>query len=134
MYLNGKYIEQSPFNTMARLTLTEIKRGESEDGDDVLEFISACGRRFKMFHEDDCCEHVYIDDICGDMDDLIGTPILLAEESESDGNPKDNDDEYGSHTWTFYKLATINGAVTIRWYGVSNGYYSESVSFYEVTP
>ena len=75
-------------------------------------------------------------DIVGDIEDLIGSPLLMAEEVTNEQNinpagvevPEDQD----SFTWTFYKLATIKGYVTIRWYGQSNGYYSESVSFEKI--
>ena len=79
---------------------------------------------FTFFHDQDCCEHVAIEDIVGDLDDLVGSPVLHAEESTSN-EPKDRWTE--SCTWTFYKLATAKGYVDIRWYGESNGYYSERV-------
>ncbi|MCX8957198.1 hypothetical protein EHW65_07920 [Erwinia psidii] len=79
---------------------------------------------FLFHHGQDCCESVVIGDIDGDLEDLTGTPITMAEvvtESGDDGNG-------GSHTWTFFKFATAKGSVTVRWVGESNGYYSESVS------
>jgi hypothetical protein len=71
-------------------------------------------------------------DIVGNLDDLIGSPLLMAEEVSSEQeNPSGvKVPEYqDSFTWTFYKLATVKGYVTISWYGESNGYYNESVSF-----
>lgn len=62
------------------------------------------------------------------MDDLVGSPLLQAEEVSAD-DPEDYpdyDQEY--HTWAFYKFATIKGSVTLRWLGESNGYYSEEVT------
>ena len=81
----------------------------------------------RFSHQQDCCESVYIEDICGDLDDLVGSPLLEAEEvSNYDAEPKYEGEE--SYTWTFYKFATIKGHVSVRWYGSSNGYYSEGVS------
>ena len=71
-------------------------------------------------------------DIAGDLNDLIGTPLLLVEEVTNENENPDGVEapEYQeSFTWTFYKLATIKGSVTLSWYGESNGYYNESVSF-----
>ena len=108
------------------LTKIEISRDEDRDEDEIL-FYCTDEKKYKMCHMQDCCESVTIEDICGDINDLIGSPITMAEESINLGNPEDRFME--SCTWTFYKLATIKGYVTLRWYGESNGYYSESVDF-----
>lgn len=100
-----------------------LARVEKSEADDELRFIAATGEVWIMAHEQDCCESVYIESITGDLGDLVGEEIVLAEMSEQD-DPAPAD---GSGTWTFYKLATRKGYVDIRWYGSSNGYYSESV-------
>ena len=100
--------------------------------EDTILFTLDDGSQYKMYHEQDCCEEVTIDDVVGSFDDLIGSPILLAEEASSEGCPPTYDGD-GSFTWTFYKFATIKGYVDIKWYGSSNGYYSESVSFIKVS-
>jgi hypothetical protein len=104
-------------------------------GDDQIIFICESGKMFSMCHHQDCCESVSVEDICGDLSDLIGVPILKAEESTNEGENPDGvpiKEYQDSFTWTFYRLSTIKGNVVIRWYGESNGYYSESVYFEEV--
>jgi hypothetical protein len=78
-----------------------------------------------MVHYQDCCESVLIEDVVGDIEDLIGSPILRAEERSNGAR----DVEHGIEEWTFYTISTINGTVDLRCYGTSNGYYSTSVSF-----
>lgn len=89
---------------------------------------------YKFFHYQDCCESVYIEDVCGDLEDLVDTPILVAEERTS-GNFEDPDRDacYDDYVlWTFYEFRTIKGSVTVRWFGESNGYYSVDVTFEEI--
>lgn len=104
-------------------TLAEVR----QEGYDEIHFITASGEHYKLYHSQDCCESVTVESIVGDLSDLVGNPILQAEEVSSDEPPPAGG--YDSYTWTFYKLATIKGGVTIRFFGQSNGYYSESVDF-----
>ncbi len=68
---------------------------------------------------------------------MLNTPVLLAEEVsnlvEEEVDKWDGALDYiDSRTWTFYKLRTIKGSMTIRWLGESNGYYGEEPCFEEV--
>lgn len=115
------------FSDLLGKTLARVE--VNEDKDEIL-FGTTDGRLYRQWHRQDCCESVLVEDIVGDLDDLIGEPVLLAEETSRDATPEEVSE---SGSWTFYRLATIKGSVTIRWLGSSNGYYSEGVDFDEVT-
>lgn len=100
-------------------------------GSDEVRFMCADGTVWRMVHEQDCCESVYVEDVCGDVSDLLGTVIDARMETNSGNHPDGKVFQYDpdSFTWTFYVIQTNKGCVTIRWLGESNGYYSESVDF-----
>ena len=110
-----------------------LNRVTGSVGAETLDFEADDGAVYRLFHDQDCCENVRVEDIAGDLADLVGAPILLAEESSSgDGDSELHPPGYeagDSFTWTFYRLRTNKGDVTIRWLGTSHGYYSERVSF-----
>ena len=91
-------------------------------------FVTAEGERFMFAHQQDCCERVDINDIVGDLQDLVGSPLLIAEEVSGATEPDEEHCE--SYTYTFYKFATRKGYVDVRWLGESNGYYSEGVDLF----
>ena len=76
----------------------------------------------EFYHRQDCCEHVRVEDVCGDAGDLTGVPLTCRVEVV-----KDKDDDDGSATSTWYHFRSLKGDVTVRWLGESNGYYSEEV-------
>ena len=104
----------------------------AEDGSREITFYTDGRLRYRMFHYQDCCEDVTLEDTCGDISDLINSPILEAECVTSDEvAPDDQRDDV--NLWTFYKLGTIKGHVTLRWLGSSNGYYAVDVEINDLT-
>jgi hypothetical protein len=100
--------------------------GVNEGSDEVN--IVTTTHRFKMVHDQDCCENVALHDYehSWGVENYAGATVLEAEESSSD-----YEEASESGTWTFYKLKTTKGEIWMRWLGTSNGYYSERVSVYK---
>lgn len=102
-----------------------------ENGSDVVTISCQDGTVWRMVHEQDCCESVSVEDFVGDAADLIGWVADARCETNDEAQPEGITPQcrHDSFTWTFYIIQTNKGAVTIRWLGVSSGYYSEAVDF-----
>lgn len=102
-----------------------------------VDLIVSSNEFYSIAHSQDCCETVYLDDVVGDWQDIMNSPILHFKEMPNEAGPQKYNIGTGyeceddSFTWTFYEIATIKGSVTMKWYGSSNGYYSEKVGLYE---
>lgn len=70
-----------------------------------------------------CFVDVRVEDITGDLHDLIDGVVSVAEErSDQVGDRGD----YRTK-WTFYTIRTTRGDLDLRWLGKDNGYYGVSV-------
>ncbi|VVB50924.1 Uncharacterised protein [uncultured archaeon] len=119
------------FSELIGKTLTAV----IYDEDRVIFQVSE-NEAYVLYHDQDCCEMVRLEDVNGEWDDLIGSPIVRAEENskkdvDSFKEPPKNEDAE-EEEWTFYRIGTKKGTVVLRWYGTSNGYYSTAVNFERV--
>jgi hypothetical protein len=120
------------FEILKGMTIKEIKVNQQNSEEDNILFITVDNRGneriFKMYHGQECSEDVRIKDVCGDVNVLIDSEIIIAEERIVESEQS----EEGHITSTFYTLGTAKGYLDISWFGESNGYYSESVDFVEI--
>lgn len=110
-------------NSVIKTIINKVITKVDEDGSkDEITFFFEDGSKYLFYHSQNCCESVVIEYVNGDWEDLIGTPLLVAEERTDE-----QDITWGGRTFTFYTFRTVKGSVDVRWCGESNGYYSESV-------
>ena len=87
----------------------------------------------EFYHDQFCCECVWLEDgdgISNGVDIFTGCDwceVDISEQTNEDKNATPLERWDDSFTWTFYKFKTNKGYDTIRWYGTSNGCYSERV-------
>ena len=106
-----------------------------EGGGDIM-ITTNCGRQFRFTHFQDCCEHVDIYSIDGDLKRLEGFRLVDVQ-METVDEPEgwaDSDEAKWADSYTFTDVVFKTNAQTIcvKWFGESNGYYSEGVDFEEL--
>lgn len=66
------------FNTLKGKIITKIE-GLKKESYSVL-FQTSDNKLYKMYHKQGCCESVEVEDVVGDVNDILNSEILLAEE------------------------------------------------------
>ncbi len=102
---------------------------------EMLVFESVDGWIYALIGELNQSE-IWLEDVNGDLDDLVGLPLLEARVLRTPLRSEDADVPVGRgfERYTFYHFATHKGRVTLRWYGTSSGWYSTDVKLLELEP
>ncbi len=120
-YKTEQYAGTSKFEQIQGKTITAVVY--KEDNESLLIHLNT--HVLEMIHHKDCCETVYLADVVGEFEDLIGYPLIEVSESTVDIGNSDI-----SSTASYYNFKTVKASVQLRWVGESNGYYSETVDCY----
>ena len=120
-YTPGQYASTSNFEQIQGMTITAVVYKETSES----LHIHLNTHVLEMIHHQECCETVYLADVVGSFEDLIGYPLLEVSENLVDIGSEDI-----SSTASYYNFRTIKASVQLRWVGESSGYYSETVDCY----
>lgn len=112
---------------IGKTLISAVRDTGKYDSDDHIIFEFSDGSKYKMHHYQSCCENVSIEDIDGELSDIVGLPLTTAEYAY-----KEDEADYGDETWTFYRIGTEKAMIVIRWFGSSNGYYSTTAEIDEI--
>ncbi len=114
----GYYGRDVNINELVGQTISHVEG--LEKGSAQVDITTLEGNKYRMYHSQDCCENVQLEDLDGSVEDLVGGLVVSAEESTGE-TPNDYKFEYepDSYTWTFYKIETSKGGVFMRWLGGS---------------
>ena len=120
-------MEVKTYTEFSGKTIQEIRGCKKHSDEVTIKFTD--GSCLKFYHQQDCCETVLLEDFDITPEWLIDSKIISVEErisrSEEGVKPLNNWDE--SYTWSFYVIKTSSSTMVLRWYGTSNGWYSETV-------
>ena len=111
----------SKFEQIQGMTITAVVYKETNES--LLIHLNT--HVLEMIHHQECCETVYLAEVVGSFEDLIGYPLLEVSESIVDISTEDM-----SSTASYYNFRTVKASVQLRWLGESSGYYSETVDCY----
>lgn len=120
-YTPGQYASTSNFEQIQGMTITAVVYKETSES----LHIHLNTHVLEMIHHQECCETVYLADVVGSFEDLIGYPLLEVSENLVDIGSEDI-----SSTASYYNFRTVKASVQLRWVGESSGYYSETVDCY----
>ena len=120
-FISVRYSQAINIDEIKGMTITAVVYKETDES--LLIHLNT--HVLEMLHHQDCCETVYLADVVGSFEDLIGYPLLEVSESIVYTNSADL-----SSTATYYNFNTVKASVQLRWVGESNGYYSETVDYY----
>ena len=116
---------------MERLVGEVITGYKINSDDEILLKLYTKDKIIIFYHDQECCEEVWLETDPEEIKRIIGSPILQAEERTEEC--EELEEWWERNTYTFYTIRTLKDTLTLRFIGTSNGYYSEDVDI-EIMP